>query len=777
MEIKKVAVIGSGVMGMGIAAQVANAGLPVVLLDIVPDDGPRSALAQGAISKALKARPAPFMHKRVAKKVTPGNLEDDLEKLADCDLIIEVIIERLELKHALYRKVEAVARPDAIITSNTSTIQRARLIEGMPAERAKRFAITHFFNPPRYMRLLELVAGDNVDADVIDTLTTFCDVNLGKGVVRCKDTPGFIANRLGTMWISSATNAAKNHGFRVDEADVLVGKAFGIPSTGVFALMDLVGLDLMPLVGRSLYDNLPDGDAFRKVFHEDPMVLQMVEKGYTGRKGLGGFYRMNKEGGRKVKEALNLETGEYYVASKPKFDSVEAARKGGPRATLEFGDKTSAMSWEWLRQTLSYCAELAFDICDGIQATDDGMKLGYGWKWGPFELMDRIGPKWIADKLEAEGYAVPALLRAVGDGTFYKVENGELMVMDQAGAYVPVKRADGVLLLSDIKLTSEPLFRGRSASVWDIGDGVLNVEFHSKMNAFEEGHFKALNMAMDTIERDEKYVALTIYNEDPRAFSAGANLGEALFAANTAMWPVVQMSIMNGQKALKRLRFTNFPVVAAPAGLALGGGCEVCLAANAIQGHAELYIGLVEAGVGLVPGWGGCKELIRRHTSNPRGPKGPMPGPMKAFELIATAAVSTSAMEARDNLVFTQEDGITMNRDRLLADAKARALAMVDSGFTSPEPVEFRLPGPSGATAFHMGLDDYKAKGIASDYDMVVGAELAIILSGGASDPTETLGEDDILKMEQESFMKLLKNQKTLARIEHMLNTGKPLRN
>ena len=259
--------------------------------------------------------------------MTPGNLEDNLDMLADCDLIIEVIIERLDLKHSLYRKIESVARPDAIITSNTSTIQRSRLIEGMPAERAKRFAITHFFNPPRYMKLLELVAGDEVDADVISTLTRFCDVKLGKGVVNCKDTPGFIANRLGTMWISSATAAAKNHGFGVDEADVLVGEAFGIPSTGVFALMDLVGLDLMPLVGRSLYDNVPDGDAFKDVFQEDPMVMQMVEKGYTGRKGLGGFFRMNKDGGKRVKEALNLETGEYYVARKSKFGSVDAARK------------------------------------------------------------------------------------------------------------------------------------------------------------------------------------------------------------------------------------------------------------------------------------------------------------------------------------------------------------------------------------------------------------------------------------------------------------------
>lgn len=777
MEIKKVGVIGSGVMGMGIAAQVANAGLPVVLLDIVPSEGPRSALAAGAIKKALKTKPAPFMHKRVAKKVTPGNLEDNLDMLADCDLIIEVIIERLDLKHSLYRKIESVARPDAIITSNTSTIQRSRLIEGMPAERAQRFAITHFFNPPRYMKLLELVAGDEVDAEVIATLTRFCDVKLGKGVVNCKDTPGFIANRLGTMWISSATAAARNHGFGVDEADVLVGKAFGIPSTGVFALMDLVGLDLMPLVGRSLYDNVPDGDAFKDVFQEDPMVMQMVEKGYTGRKGLGGFFRMNKDGGKRVKEALNLETGEYHVARKPKFGSVDAARKGGPRATLEFGDKSAAMSWEWISQTLTYCADLAFAICDGIQATDDGMKMGYGWKWGPFELMDQIGPKWIADKLASEGRAVPALLETVGDGTFYKVEHGALMVMNADGSYNAVKRADGVLLLSDIKLTSEPVYKNRAASVWDIGDGVLNVEFHTKMNAFEEGHMKALGKAMDMIENDDQYVAMTIYNEDPRAFSAGANIGEALFAANIAMWPAIQMSIAGGQKVFQRLRFSNFPVVAAPAGLALGGGCEVCLASNAIQAHAELYTGLVEAGVGFVPGWGGCKELVRRHMSNPRSPKGPMPGPAKAFELIATAAVSTSAMEAYDNLVFTKDDGISMNRDRLLADAKARALAMVAAGFTPPAPYEYRLPGPTGATGFKMALEEFHAKGIASDYDVVIGGELAHILSGGNTDPTEVITEDDMLKMEQESFVKLAKNPKTLARIEHMLNTGKPLRN
>ena len=777
MKIEKVAVIGSGVMGMGIAAQVANAGLPCVLLDIVPKEGPRNALAEGAIKKALKQKPAPFMHKRVAKKITPGNLDDNLDMLADCDLIIEVIIERLDLKHSLYRRIEEVARPDAIITSNTSTIQRSRLVEDMPAVRRSRFAITHFFNPPRYMKLLEIVAGDEVDADVVQTLTDFCDVKLGKGVVNCNDTPGFIANRLGTMWISSAANATRDHGLGVDEADVLVGRAFGVPNTGIFALMDLVGLDLMPLVGKSLYDNVPQGDPFKSVFREDPMVLQMVEKGYTGRKGLGGFFRMNKEGGKRVKEALDLETGEYRRAEKPSFDSIKAARKGGPRAVLEFGDKTSEFCWDWLSTTLTYSADLAFEICEGIQATDDGMKLGYGWKWGPFELMDKIGPKWIADKLAAEGRAVPQLLQTVGEGTFYKVEDGQMLVMNQDGSYAPVKRPDGVQLLSDVKLASEPVFKNRSASVWDIGDGVLNVEFHTKMNAFDEGMFKALNAALDMIEKSDDYVAMTIYNEDARAFSAGANIGEALFAANMAMYPVIQQSIAAGQKTFQRIRFSEFPVVAAPAGLALGGGCEVCLASNAVQAHAEFYSGLVEAGVGFVPGWGGCKEMVRRHWQNPRRPNGPMPALSKAFELIATAAVSTSAMEARDNGIIDGAGGISMNRDRLLADAKARALAMVAQGFTPPEKAEFNLPGPAARTGFQMALDDFHAKGIASDYDVVIGTKLAHIISGGDTDVTEVVDEDQLLKMEQEAFIALAKQPKTLARIEHMLDTGKPLRN
>ena len=775
-EIKKVAVIGSGVMGMGIAAQCANAGFKVDLLDIVPEGAAdRDAVAKAAIKQALKTDPAPFMHKSRAKYVTPGNLEDHLDRLADVDWIIEVIIERADIKQSLYKTLAGVAKAEAIITSNTSTIPLSILTDGMDAARAKRFAITHFFNPPRYMQLLELVTTEATDADVVAALRQTCDVALGKKVIDCKDTPGFIANRLGTLWIQAATNAAADHGMTVEETDALAGRHFGIPSTGIFKLMDLVGLDLGPYVSKSLYENVNQGDLFREEYRESKLLEKMIAEGYTGRKGKGGWYRLNRAGGKKVKEVMDLKTGEYRPVEKAEGAALAVAKKGA-RAVFDAGDNLAAAAWDTMSKYLIYAADHALDIAHSIFDVDEAMKAGYGHKWGPFELMDEIGPKWIADRLRDEGRVVPALLETVGDGRFYKTENGERSYMLGDGSFARVERPEGVLLLSDIKLKSEPVMKNGSASVWDIGDGVLCLEFTSRANSLDDGTMAMFNKVISTIEKSDEWQALVIHNEG-KNFSVGANIGLALFAANIAAWPQLQANIKGGQDTMMKLRLGKFPVVSAPSGIAVGGGCEILMHSSAVQAHAETYAGLVEVGVGFLPAWGGCKEMIRRHLSNKRAPRGPMPSLVKAFELIGTGQVAKSALEAqRDFRIINEDDSITFNKERVLFDAKQRALALVE-GYQPLEEEVFRLPGATGRAAIDMALHDFHKKGLASDYDVHVGREVAQVLTGGDTDMTEELTERDLLKLEQKHFVALAKQPKTLDRLEHMLNTNKPLRN
>ncbi len=773
-SIEKVAVIGSGVMGSGIAAQAANAGIDVILLDILPKEGSdRDAIAKGAIQRMLKTNPAPLMHQRNAKRIRPGNVEDHLEWLAECDLVIEVVIENLEIKQALYRKIDQHRKASAIVTSNTSTIPLAHLVDGMGEDFRQHFAVTHFFNPPRYMRLLELVAGPDTHAEVISTLRDFGDRMLGKSVVNCKDTPGFIANRIGILWMGVAVRFAFEDGLTVEEADSIIGKPMGIPKTGIFGLLDLVGIDLQPHVESSMLATLPDEDMYRDIHRPSAFIEKMIAEGSTGRKGKGGFYRLNRAGGKKVKEALDLKTGKYHPANKSSLASVEAAR-AGLRALVEHPDRGGQYAWRVLSYTLSYAAALVPQIADHIHAVDEAMKNGYAWKWGPFELIDKLGPQWFAKKLAEQGMAVPPLLQQVGEGSFYQVENGKLQYFGTDGAYHNVDHADGVLLLADIKRAGERIDGNRSASLWDIGDKVLCLEFHSKMNAIDEGIMAAASKALKIIPA-QGYRALVIHNEGTN-FSVGANVGVGLFAANIAAWPKITESVKQGQDVYKALKFAPFPVVGAPAGMALGGGCEVLLHCDALQAHAETYMGLVEVGVGLVPAWGGCKEMLLRWSNNPRHPKGPMPATSKVFETVATATVAKSAEEAKSLLYLRPGDGITMNRDRLLAEAKAMALAMAKD-YAPPEPRELQLPGSAGETAMTLVLNDFRRAGKATDHDVTVGKILAHVLAGGNTDPTATVSEDKLLTLERNAIVSLLKTPQTLDRIEHMLETGKPLRN
>ena len=770
--VKKVCVIGAGTMGAGIAAQVANAGVPVLLLDIVRDPADRNAVARGAVEKMLKTDPAPFMSKGAAKLVEVGNIEDDLAKVAECDWVVEAIIEKLELKQDLYAKLEAVRKPGTAVSSNTSTIPLAQLTAGRSDAFKRDFLITHFFNPPRYMRLIEIVAGPDSDAATVAKIRDFADRVLGKTPVDCEDSPGFIANRIGTFWIQAAVNAAFDMGVTVEEADAIGGKPMGVPKTGVFGLIDLIGLDLMPYLQKSLTSTLPASDPYQKIARAEPLIEKLIADGYTGRKGKGGFYRLNREGGGKAKEAINLQTGEWAPQAKAPEISGPAG-KGDLAALVALPGKTGAYAWAVLGPTLAYAASIVPEATQTILGVDDAMKLGYNWKAGPFEMIDAFGPAALCAKLTESGIAVPPILEAVGDGKFYRVENGKRQYFGLDGQYHDVVRPDGVLLLSDIKLAAKPLLKTASAALWDVGDGVVALEFTGKMNALDVEVMKLIEQAIPLVS--EQYKALVVYNEGTH-FSAGANLGLALFAVNIAAWGEIDKLIAGGQAAFKALKYAPFPVVAAPAGMALGGGCEIVLNSDAAQAHAETYIGLVEPGVGLIPGWGGCSEMIDRWRNMPKMPKGPMPAVGKVFEIVSTATVAKSAANAKELGFLRPTDGVTMNRDRLLADAKARALAMAE-GYTPPAPPEFRLPGPSGKAALDLAVQGFRARGIATPYDEVVAGKLATVLTGGDADPTEVVTEERMLELERIEFIKLVHESGTQARIEHMLATGKPLRN
>ena len=517
MPIGKTAVVGAGLMGGAIAAHIANSGHKAVLLDIVPEGGGnRNALAEGAVARMLKDDPAPFMERSDAKRIATGNIDDHLDLLADADWIVEAVTEKVAVKQEVYRRIDSVRRTGAIVSSNTSTIPWRVLADGMPEAFARDFLITHFFNPPRYMRLLEVVAGPATRGDAAAAVADFADRKLGKSVVACNDTPGFIANRIGTYWLIAAIGAALDGAVTVEEADALMGRPMGIPKTGVFGLIDLVGLDLMPLVGRSLRDALPADDPLRAVYGEPEIVRSMIAGGYTGRKGKGGFYRLDPDSGAREKQVIDLRSGEYGPALRPRLESIEQAGRS-LRALFEFPDRTGEYAWRVMSGTLAYAAGLVPEIADDVEAVDRAMRLGYNWKRGPFELIDEAGPAWFAGRLEGEGRAVPPLLRAAADaGGFYRTGDGGREHLAGAGKYAPVARPPGVLLLSDVKLAGPRLAGNGSASLWDLGDGVACLEFHSKMNALDPDIMALIGESVEIVGSGMK--ALVIHNEGHQLF-------------------------------------------------------------------------------------------------------------------------------------------------------------------------------------------------------------------------------------------------------------------
>ena len=778
MTIKKAAVIGAGVMGAGIAAQLANAGIEVELLDRVDPKNTtdRSAIAKAAVEKLLKTNPAPLMHKSNVKRIRPGNTEDDIGLLKECDLVIEAVFEDPKVKSDIFKKIDANRRADTIVASNTSTIPLHDLIADQSEELKKYFVITHFFNPPRYMPLLELVTSAHNDRSTIDEVTRFMDEKMGKGVIPCNDTPGFIGNRIGTFWIQSAINEAYSRNMTVEEADALMGRPIGAPKTGVFGLVDLVGLDLMPHISKSLTSKLPPEDRYCKNDMTYPVIDKMVADGYTGRKGKGGFYRLNAQ---REKLAVDLNTGAERPAARIKL------KKKSLRELVDSKDRNGGYAWAVLKKTLCYAAEHVHEITNNITGVDDAMKLGYNWKFGPFELIDKIGVDYFIKRLQSEHEEVPAFLHKAAGRTLYRTEKSRLQYLDKDGFYQNVQRAEGVLLLSDIKRASKPVFSNArtlpvlgavGAKIWDIRDGILCVEFCSKMNSLDFWSMKALNKACDIIgDGKGAYKALVIHNEGDD-FSVGANIGVALIAAKLKQHWLVEKMVTLGQDTYKRLKYAPFPVISAPSGKALGGGCEVLLHSHHVQAHAETYPGLVEVGVGLLPAWGGSTELLTRAQQSKKIAGGPMPAVAFVFETISTAKVGLSAFEAKDLLYLRETDGVTMNKSRLLADAKAKALEMAKN-FTPEKPFDLALPGPGGRAALNMAVEGFYMRGMATTYDVVVSDKVATVLTGGdAAGPGVKLTQDYVRGLERENFMALLSDDRTVARIESIIKSGKPLR-
>ena len=592
----------------------------------------------------------------------------------------------------------------------------------------------------------------------------------------CNDSPGFIGNRLGIYFIQRAYKATIDHEFSIEDTDAMLGRPIGLPKTAVFGLMDLVGIDLIPHVTESLLSYLPASDPFHKIAETGKKtIISMIDEGYTGRKGKGGFYRLNSEEGKKVKEARNLITGKYSpVNRRAGFPSAKMGKRG-LSAILDCDDKGAKLVLDVLLDSLSYAAHMVPEVSDDIYSIDGAMKVGYNWKKGPFEMMDEIGVKSMVKRLLHSDKKVPAFLALAAEkGSFYKIENGEIKRLSSNGEMITVIRPEETLKVADLKRQGSPLKRNVSASIWDMGNQVLLVEYHTKMNAMDPMNMEMLLEAVDLAE-SEQWKGIVIGN-DSLNFCAGANLGLALFAANLAAWKDLEDFISLGQDTYQALKYSEVPVVAASTGLCLGGGAEVLMHCDAIQAHSESYVGLVEVGVGIIPAWGGCKELLGRISEYGLTSNGPMGPVMKAFETIGTAQVAKSANQARLMGFLSPDDNITMNRDRLLYDAKLLVIKLSE-GYEPPKTRTYSLPGPSGKAALQLAVNDLALSGKATSHDIVVSNYLADILSGGDTDITELLEEEDILSMEKKTIATLARNPATLDRMQHMLETGKPLRN
>ena len=809
-RINKVAILGSGTMGARIAAHFANAGVPSLLLDIVPPDADRSSrnkIAAAGLEGAKKSRPAAFFEPSLARFVTVGNFEDDLKRLADVDWMIEAVIENLEIKRSLLRKVDAVRKPGTIISTNTSGLPIAKIAEGFSDDFRRSWFGTHFFNPPRYMRLLEIIPTPEADASLIEAVSHFSDVQLGKGVVIAKDTPNFIANRIGTFSVLNVMRLMQEMDLSIEEIDALTGQAVGWPRSATFRTIDLVGLDILGHVVSNMTQNVRDERSELKI---PDFFRQMLERKWLGDKTKGGFYKKSKSSdGKKEDErmALDWRTLEYHPRQKPKFAALDMAKNvddAGSRVQMLLGldegasaqktDKAGAFLWATLSDLWTYSAHRIPEISDSVVEIDRAMRLGFNWELGPFELWDAAGVEATVARMKKEGRPVAAQvekLLASGRKTWYaddpKVKSGRAYFDLESASLKPVEVPDGVWSVEVAKKSksNSVVKKNSGASLVDLGDGVGCIQFHSKMNALGGDIISLIQQTLKPGGTGDQFDAFVITNDAPN-FSVGANLMLLLMSVQEEEWDDVDLAIRQFQGMTQAIKFSPKPVVIAPFGLTLGGGCEVSLHAAARQPHAELYMGLVEVGVGLLPGGGGCKEMVLRAIDSATSirPDGRgesvelMEAMKKAFEIIATAKVATSANEARGFGFLSNSDRITMNRERVLSDAKARALELARAGYEPPVMrTDIPAPGENILAALKMGVHLMRQGDFISDHEKKMGTKIAEVLCGGNVTPGTPVSEQYFLDLEREAFKSLCGEKKTQERIQFTLKTGKTLRN
>jgi 3-hydroxyacyl-CoA dehydrogenase len=793
-HIRKAAVLGSGVMGSRIACHFANIGLEVILLDIVPfnlaeaDQGntaKRNSIVDGALKSTLKANPSPIYDKSFVNRITTGNFDDNMNLIADCDWIIEVVVERLDIKKQVFEKVEQFRNPGTLITSNTSGIPIEMMTEGRSEDFQKHFCGTHFFNPPRYLRLFEIIPSTKTAKEVLSFFEHYADLFLGKTPVLCKDTPAFIANRVGVFSMSAIFKLQQEMGLSVSDIDGLTGALTGKPKSATFRTADVVGLDTLIKVAKGVYDNCPN-DEMRDTFDVPAYVLKMEENKWLGDKTGQGFYKKTTDAnGQKVILQLDLAKMEYVAADKTKFASVAAARqapdlKGRLKALAAGKDNAADFLNKLSYMIFQYVSNRIPEISDELFRIDDAMRAGFGWEIGPFEQWEAIGVAKTVEKMKAAGHAPAAWLDemlAGGATSFYKVEGGTLKYYDiPSKSFKAVPGRENFVILDNLR-ENAPVFKNSGCTVHDLGDGVMNVEFQTKMNAIGGEVLEGINKAIDIAEKDG-WKGIVLGNNAPN-FSAGANLAMIMMQAIDQEWDELNFAIKYFQNTVMRIRHSSIPVVSAPHGMTLGGGCEIAMHSDAAMAAAESYIGLVEVGVGLLPAGGGTKEFALR-ASDSYGPSDThIPKISERFTNIATAKVSTSAYEGFEiGVLDPLKDFVVVNQDRAIAEAKQKVIDLYEAGYTKPaERSDILVLGKTGLAALYAGIAGFEVGGYASAHDALISKKIAYVLCGGDLSQPSLVTEQYLLDLEREAFLSLCGEKKTLERIQSILTTGRPLRN
>jgi 3-hydroxyacyl-CoA dehydrogenase len=798
-KIRSAAVIGSGVMGGGIAALLAGAGIKTLLLDIVPLDlkeseknnpPARNRIVKAGLDAALMNQPALFMSPKDAELITIGNLEDDFEKVAECDWIVEVVVENLKIKQDLLKRIEAVRKQDTIVSTNTSGIPLKAMSKGRSKEFKQQFLGTHFFNPVRYMKLLEIIPGEETLPETLEFMADFGERILGKGIVWAKDTPNFVGNRIGVQGMVKVMQLMLEEGISIAEVDALFGPAMGRPRTGMFKTADIVGLDTLAHVAKNTYEMI-EGDEDRDSFVLPEFVNAMIAKNLLGKKSQSGFYKTElTPDWQKIRKVIDPATLEYAEAQSSDFSCLAAAKKAKTlpekmQAIVYGEDKGSHFAWKAVASNLIYAANRIPEISDTIVDIDNAMKWGFNLEMGPFETWDAIGLKASVARMQKDGFDVPDKIQKMledGHTSFYKIQNGTVFFFDfESQNYKERVVSKNIVSLASLKATEKVVKTSDSATLIDLDDGVFGLEFHTKMNSLNQQIIEALHEAREFV--DGEGIGLVIGNQAggmPGAFSAGANLGDVVAAAKDNQYDGIERMVKDLQYGLQDLRYASFPVVTAPYGLTLGGGCEVCLASDKIVAHAELYMGQVEIGVGLIPAGGACLNLMKKFLSS-------VPEVVTDLDLakfflpvfmaIAMAKVSTSAADARANGFLGPRDRIVFNRDYLIGEAKKDVLKMVDEGYAPPPRRKIKVLGQAAQGMVNAEISNMLNGKFISEYDAFLAKKIAYVISGGDVRDNAQIDEDVILTLEREAFIELLKEEKTLARIDHMLSTGKPLRN